>query len=614
MEDVKLWKGGTYLKKLLALVVSAALIIIVTAGVVALNKAPEDFKLESLPKKLSLAINSSYHLKVKTTFESNGEKHTENVNKSCKFSSDDESLADVTDDGHITGRKVGKTSVNVTFGNITKKIHINVKKQNSTYVAHRGAMDFAPQGTIASISKAIKLGYSQIEFDLRTGGDGNIFVFHDRNLKYMCGINSDFTRITLKNRKAYPIISGANIKKLPTQYIPTVGEALDLFTNNKSVEMVYLHIKHLFTPKQARALENEIRSRKLTDRITLISADREVLRVFDKKISKGELCSAYDIDSLKRQVDEVKSEGIGINALLYQYSANNLPSDEFVIYAHKNGVRIIGYAIDDTIQFEQLQAKGINAIVCNRLLFKLDPSLIKCSLSIIKPDGSEAYGSNYTIEDRLGNEVLTFEKGNEPYDTSGILISGETYTLKAEGESTGQSFNVENTDEVQNIVFETENLHETLTEETAPSVKDMTLRAGETKKLSQKDKSGAKITYTVSDKKTATIRNGRIIALQKGGTEITAKSKDAQTSFNLRVSTSPKLEKKSVTVKKGKTVSMKLYGRAKGCKNKYTNTKNAEITSKKTADTLTVRGLKKGSSIIKITVNGKQLRLNVTVE
>ena len=70
----------------------------------------------------------------------------------------------------------------------------------------------------------------------------------------------------------------------------------------------------------------------------------------------------------------------------------------------------------------------------------------------------------------------------------------------------------------------------------------------------------------------------------------------------------------SVKVKKGKTVKVRVIGKAPGTKNTYKNTKYAKITSKRTASVLKVKGLKKGKTTLKIKVNGVTLKLKVTVK
>lgn len=145
------------------------------------------------------------------------------------------------------------------------------------------------------------------------------------------------------------------------------------------------------------------------------------------------------------------------------------------------------------------------------------------------------------------------------------------------------------------------------------SAKSASLKAGATKTLKV---TGASVkSWTSSNKKVATVKKGKVTALTKGSATITATlSNGKKLTSKIKVTTNPKLKKKSVTVKLGKTVKVKLKGKAKGVKNKYKNTKFAKVKSKKSAKTLKITGLKKGTTTLKITVNGKILKLKVTVK
>ena len=72
---------------------------------------------------------------------------------------------------------------------------------------------------------------------------------------------------------------------------------------------------------------------------------------------------------------------------------------------------------------------------------------------------------------------------------------------------------------------------------------------------------------------------------------------------------------KTVSVKQGKTVRVKLFGKAKSIDNKYYSTSKAQIVSKKSANTIKIKGKAKGTSTVKIKVNGvKTLSLKVNVK
>ena len=128
-------------------------------------------------------------------------------------------------------------------------------------------------------------------------------------------------------------------------------------------------------------------------------------------------------------------------------------------------------------------------------------------------------------------------------------------------------------------------------------------------------KNGKAQRWFSSDTKVAAVKNGKVTALKKGSAKIYVIINDL---FHLvckvKVTTSPKLSKSSVTVRKGKTVKVKITGKAAAVKNVYTKTKYAKVVSKTTAKTIKVKGLKKGKTTLKIKVNGVALKLKVKVK
>lgn len=122
---------------------------------------------------------------------------------------------------------------------------------------------------------------------------------------------------------------------------------------------------------------------------------------------------------------------------------------------------------------------------------------------------------------------------------------------------------------------------------------------------------------------------GKITMLKNGSSQVKVTLKSGK-KFTLSVGDDdmgiyPRLEKKnakgnyvkikSITLKKKKSVSLRLKGKVYGINNVYTNTKKAKITSKKSAETIKIRGLKKGKTTLKIKVNGvKTIKLKVKVK
>ena len=127
---------------------------------------------------------------------------------------------------------------------------------------------------------------------------------------------------------------------------------------------------------------------------------------------------------------------------------------------------------------------------------------------------------------------------------------------------------------------------------------------------------GKPLSWSTSNSKIATVKNGAIVALQKGTVNIVAKyDYNISITYHLTVSSSPRLSKSRVTVKKGKMATVKVYGKTDKVSNQFVDSKYAKFTSNKNSSTIKVKGLKKGKSTLKIKVNGvKVLPLTVVVK
>lgn len=146
------------------------------------------------------------------------------------------------------------------------------------------------------------------------------------------------------------------------------------------------------------------------------------------------------------------------------------------------------------------------------------------------------------------------------------------------------------------------------------------LKSGNVKTVPIANRSKVKL-WKSSDSKVVSVKSGNLTAKKKGKVTITAVYNSAvEVKLRYEVTDSPKLTLNgktvtSVTVKKKKTKTLKLYGKASTINNKYTNSKKAKIISKKTSAKIKVKGLKKGKATLKIKVNGSvTLSLKVKVK
>lgn len=200
---------------------------------------------------------------------------------------------------------------------------------------------------------------------------------------------------------------------------------------------------------------------------------------------------------------------------------------------------------------------------------------------------------------KLQNTIYFKSFGYKYRDVDNMLKSGKSiyYTSNSQ-------------EKIDEVTMEMEQFIETLS-------KKMYLSAGDSKKCYVVYDKVKK--WKSSNKKIAIIKDNKVIALTKGTVNITAKLKNGdKLTTKLRVKNNPTLTKKgknikTISVKKGKTVTVRLSGKAIGVNNSYRNTKNAIVISKKSARVIKIMGIKNGNTILKITVNGKTLKLKIKV-
>ena len=144
------------------------------------------------------------------------------------------------------------------------------------------------------------------------------------------------------------------------------------------------------------------------------------------------------------------------------------------------------------------------------------------------------------------------------------------------------------------------------------SAKTKKLAAGKSFTLKVSNNAGKPV-FTSSKKSVATVdkNTGKVVALKKGTATITAKVDGKKLTCKVTVTSNPKLKKKTVNVKVGKKATVAVVGGVKG-KVKASKCKYAKITT--AANKLTLKGTKKGTQKITVTINGVKTKLKVVVK
>ena len=147
------------------------------------------------------------------------------------------------------------------------------------------------------------------------------------------------------------------------------------------------------------------------------------------------------------------------------------------------------------------------------------------------------------------------------------------------------------------------------------NIKTATLKCGKRFNINVYHKNGRKVTFKSTAKKVASVnKNGVVTTLKKGRAKVLVTVGSVTLRCIVKVTSSPSLSKSGISVKKGKTAAVNIIGKAKGVNNKYKNTEYARIVSKKSEKVVRVKGLKRGSTTIKVVVNKVALKIKVKVK
>ena len=92
------------------------------------------------------------------------------------------------------------------------------------YIAHRGLHSgkdgVVPENSLAAFAAACENGYG-IELDVQLSADGQVVVFHDDNLKRVCGVNKPVCALSLKELQSLSLLGSE-------ETIPLFSDVLDL--------------------------------------------------------------------------------------------------------------------------------------------------------------------------------------------------------------------------------------------------------------------------------------------------------------------------------------------------------------------------------------------------
>lgn len=210
-------------------------------------------------------------------------------------------------------------------------------------IAHRGFSSRSPENTLASFRAAIEVPVDFIEVDVQQTVDGKLAVFHDMQLRRLCGIQGRVSQTTL-----------ARMRQCKSD-IPTLAEALRAVRGKCRL---LIEMKTADGMKVARAIERA----GMVEQVIVFSFSTEQLQqvaMTNPEIRRFGLLAGDLGPSLQQISSTVEVEGIGVGNRLLKTAAD-------VRRLHKRIGEVFVWTVNQASRMAELGAWGVDGIITNR--------------------------------------------------------------------------------------------------------------------------------------------------------------------------------------------------------------------------------------------------------
>ena len=220
---------------------------------------------------------------------------------------------------------------------------------------HRGAKGEAPENTLASFQACLGHGVRRCELDLHLSRDGELMVIHDPTLKRTTGHRGKVVEHDAAELAGYDARQGGPQWPTPCP-IPRLSELFE----QCDFEHWQLEVKSASRVRAARTVEaiaELARHHGLTERITVTSSSREVLRALQRlhpQISRGLVAEHAWLDPLK----VARHYGCELLALNW-----TLCSPERLVRAQKAGLHVSVWTVNEPALMRRLADFGANSLI-----------------------------------------------------------------------------------------------------------------------------------------------------------------------------------------------------------------------------------------------------------
>jgi glycerophosphoryl diester phosphodiesterase len=225
-------------------------------------------------------------------------------------------------------------------------------------VAHRGASGYAPENTMAAFRRAVDMGARFIETDLHLTRDARVVAIHDSTLDRTTNGRGLVDLLSLQEIRALDAGSWFGTRSnesFADQRVPTLDEIL-AFAKERDI-IFYLEIKSDAAWGMEHAVVAALRDTEEAARVVILSfepAMLESINRMDPTLMTGYLCEIPSNDLVERTVRA------GARQLCPR---GDLVTSALVGQAHRAGLQVVAWTINEPDQIHRLIAAGVDGIM-----------------------------------------------------------------------------------------------------------------------------------------------------------------------------------------------------------------------------------------------------------
>ena len=221
-------------------------------------------------------------------------------------------------------------------------------------IAHRGGAGVAPENTMAAFKRGIADGADWLELDVQENADGIVVIEHDRDFMRVAGANLEVWKATGVELADLDVGSFFG-PGFSNQRVPTLREVLDLA---KGQAGVFIELKYYGHDRSLEAkVVDLVEKTGMASDIVIMSLDYEGVR------KTAALRPTWTYGFLNAvALGDLTHLDVGFLAL-----TANAASYWMVRHAHRRGMKVYAWTIDDPVQMSVMMSRGVDGIITDQV-------------------------------------------------------------------------------------------------------------------------------------------------------------------------------------------------------------------------------------------------------